>query len=84
LRYFVAVADGKRLARCDAETARRPAVVAISSDGFSYAFGDPVKCLRLTPEPKRVAIGIITRKGKLGPATEKFCQCAKEAFSTLR
>jgi hypothetical protein len=32
-----------------------------------------------TPEPKRIAIGIITRKGKLSPATEKFCQCAKEA-----
>jgi hypothetical protein len=30
-----------------------------------------------TPEPKRIAIGLITRKGKLSPATEKFCQCAK-------
>jgi hypothetical protein len=26
-----------------------------------------------------IAIGLITRKGKLSPATEKFCQCAKEA-----
>ena len=34
-----------------------------------------------TPEPKRIAIGLITRKGKLSPATEKFCQCAKDAFS---
>jgi hypothetical protein len=34
-----------------------------------------------TPEPKRVAIEIITRKGKFGRAAEKFCQCAKEAFS---
>jgi hypothetical protein len=32
-------------------------------------------------EPKRVAIGIITRKGKLSPAREKFCKCAKEAFA---
>lgn len=32
-----------------------------------------------TPEPKRIAIGLITRKRKLSPATEKFCQCAKEA-----
>src|SRR4029453_5566983 len=54
--------------------------VAITSDAFNYAFNDRIKCVRLTPEPKRVAIGIITRKGKLGPAAEKFCQCAKEAF----
>jgi DNA-binding transcriptional LysR family regulator len=58
--------------------------VAASSDAFSYAFGDRVKCLRLTPEPKRVSIGIITRKGKLNPAAEKFCQRAKEAFGALR
>jgi len=57
--------------------------VAIASDVFSYVFGDRVKCLRLTPEPKRVAVGIITRKGKLSPAAEKFCQCAKEAFAAL-
>ena len=55
--------------------------VAISSDIFNYAFGDQVKCLRLTPEPKRVAIGIITRKEKLSPAAEKFWQCAREAAS---
>jgi len=58
--------------------------VAISSDAFSYLFGDGVKLLRLTPEPKRVSIGIITRKGKLSPAAEKFCQCAKEAFASIR
>ncbi len=55
--------------------------VALSSDAFSYMFGDRVKLLRLTPEPKRVAIGIIMRKGKLSPAAEKFCQCAKDAFA---
>lgn len=58
--------------------------VAISSTAFSYLFGDRIKCLRLTPEPKRVVIGIVTRKGKLSPAAEKFCQCAKEALKTLR
>jgi DNA-binding transcriptional LysR family regulator len=58
--------------------------VAISSTAFNYLFGDRVKCLRLTPEPKRVSIGIITRKGKLSPAAEKFCQCAKDAFAGLR
>jgi DNA-binding transcriptional LysR family regulator len=57
--------------------------VAISSDVFSYVFGDRVKQVRLTPEPKRVVIGIITRKGKLSPAAEKFCQCAREAFGAL-
>ena len=58
--------------------------VAITSDAFNYAFNDPIKRLRLTPEPKRITIGIITRKGKLGPAAEKFCQCAKEAFASIR
>jgi DNA-binding transcriptional LysR family regulator len=55
--------------------------VAIVSNAFDYAFGDRVKLLPLTPEPKRVPLGIISRKGKLSPAAEKFCQCAKEAFS---
>ena len=58
--------------------------VAITSDAFNYAFNDRIKCLRLTPEPKRVTIGIITRKGRLSPAAEKFCQCEKEAFATTR
>ena len=58
--------------------------VALTSDAFSYAFNDRIKLLRLTPEPKRVAIGIITRKGRLSPAAEKFCQCAKEAFGAIR
>jgi DNA-binding transcriptional LysR family regulator len=58
--------------------------VALSSDAFSYIFGDQIKMLRLTPEPKRVTIGIITRKEKLSPAAEKFCQCAKDAFAAIR
>jgi len=57
--------------------------VAITSDAFNYAFNNRIKCLRLTPEPKRVTIGIITRRGQLGPAAEKFCQCAKEAFASI-
>ena len=57
--------------------------VTVSSNVFSYVFGDRVKCVRLTPEPKRVVIGIITRKGKLSAAAETFCQCAKEAFAAL-
>jgi LysR family transcriptional regulator, benzoate and cis,cis-muconate-responsive activator of ben and cat genes len=58
--------------------------VAIASDTFDYAFGNRVKFLPLTPEPKRVPVGIISRKGRLGPAAEKFCQCAKEAFRAAR
>ena len=54
--------------------------VALCSDVFSYVFGDRVECLRLTPE-QRLAIGIITLKGNLSPAVEKFCQCAKQAFA---
>ena len=55
--------------------------VAIASDAFAYAFDDRVKFLPLTPEPERVPVGILSRKGKLSPAAEKFCECAKEAFS---
>lgn len=55
--------------------------IAIASDAFAYAFGDRVKFLPLKPEPQRVPLGIISLKGKLTPAMEKFCECAKEAFS---
>ena len=58
--------------------------VAIVSNAFDYAFGDRVKLLPLTPEPKRVPLGIISRKGRLSPAAEKFCECAREAFSAAR
>ena len=54
--------------------------VAIASDAFDYAFGKRVKLLPLTPEPKRVPLGVISRKGRLSPAAEKFCLCAREAF----
>src|SRR6516165_12111896 len=57
--------------------------VALSSDAFSYMFGDRIKLLRLTPEPKRVQIGIISRKGILSAAAEKFCECAREAFAVI-
>jgi LysR family transcriptional regulator, benzoate and cis,cis-muconate-responsive activator of ben and cat genes len=58
--------------------------VAVVSDAFAYAFGDRVKLLPLAPEPKRVPLGIISRKGKPSPAAEEFCQCAKEAFGAAR
>jgi DNA-binding transcriptional LysR family regulator len=58
--------------------------VAIVSDAFDYSFSDRVKFLPLTPEPKRVPLGVISRKGRLSPAAEKFCLCAREAFSAAR
>ena len=53
-------------------------------DAFTHPFNGRIRRLRLTPEPKRITIGIITRKGKLGPAAEQFRQCAKEAFALNR
>lgn len=59
--------------------------VALTSEAFNYAaLNDRIKLVRLTPEPKRVAIGIITRKAKVDPTTDKFCQCAKEAVAAIR
>lgn len=58
--------------------------VAITSSVFSHAFADRLKCVRLKPEPARVALGMLMRKGKLKPAAEHFCSCAKVAFSALR
>jgi DNA-binding transcriptional LysR family regulator len=58
--------------------------VALTSEAFNYAFNDRIKCVRLTPEPKRIVVGMITRKGKLSAAAEMFSQCAKEAFASIR
>src|SRR6476620_7861791 len=52
--------------------------VAIGPD-FGYSFGNRIKFLHLTPEPKPFSVGIVARKGRLSPAAEKFWQCAKEA-----
>jgi DNA-binding transcriptional LysR family regulator len=54
--------------------------VAVSVD-FGYSFGNRVKFLRLTPEPKPFSVGIVATKGRLSRAAEKFWQCAKEAAS---
>jgi len=55
--------------------------VAIGAD-FGYSFGNRVKFLHLTPEPKPVSVGIAVPKGRLSPAAEKFWECAKESAST--
>src|ERR1700751_4872094 len=54
--------------------------VAVAVEALGYTFGNRVKLVRLTPEPRGISFGIATRKGKLSPATEKFCQCAREAL----
>ncbi len=33
------------------------------AESSCYSFGNRVKLLRLTPEPKRISIGIAARKG---------------------
>jgi len=53
--------------------------VAVAVD-FGYSFGNRVKFLHLTPEPKPFSVGIVATKGKLNPAAEKFWQCAKEVL----
>jgi DNA-binding transcriptional LysR family regulator len=58
--------------------------VAIASDAFAYPFGNRVRLLPLTPEPRRVPFGVLMRKEKLSPAAEKFCICASVAFSEAR
>jgi DNA-binding transcriptional LysR family regulator len=52
--------------------------VAIAAD-FGFSFGNRIKFLYLTPEPKPISVGMIALKGKLSTAAEKFWQCAKEA-----
>jgi DNA-binding transcriptional LysR family regulator len=54
--------------------------VAIATD-FAYSFGNRVKFLHITPEPKPISAGIIGTKGRLSPAAETFWQRAKEAAS---
>jgi len=55
--------------------------VAIGVDPFGRSFGNRVKLLHISPEPKPISIGIAAPKGRLSPAAEKFWQCAKEAAS---
>src|SRR4051795_11443482 len=54
--------------------------VAVAVD-FGYSFGNRIKFLHLTPEPKPFSVGIVATKGRLSPVAEKFWQCGKEAAS---
>jgi len=57
--------------------------VAVAVEGLGYTFGNRVKLVRLTPEPKPLSFGIAARKGRLSPATEKFWQCARDAAASI-
>jgi DNA-binding transcriptional LysR family regulator len=46
--------------------------VAIGVNLFGYSFGNRVKLLPITPEPKPISVGIAGAKGRLSPAAEKF------------
>jgi LysR family transcriptional regulator, benzoate and cis,cis-muconate-responsive activator of ben and cat genes len=55
--------------------------ITISIDVVGYSFGNRVKLLHITPEPKPISVGIVGVKGRIGPVAETFWQCAKEAAS---
>jgi DNA-binding transcriptional LysR family regulator len=55
--------------------------VTIALDVLRHSFGNRVKLVHITPEPKPISVGIVGTKGRLSPAAEKFWQCAKEAAS---
>ena len=57
--------------------------VGLAGDSFGYVFGNRVKILPLTPDPKMISIGLAARKGTLSPPAETFWQCAKRAHSAF-
>jgi DNA-binding transcriptional LysR family regulator len=58
--------------------------VTIGADVFGHSFGNRVKLLHITREPKPISVAIVALKGRLSPAAEKFWQCAKQAASAKR
>jgi len=55
--------------------------VGIVVDVLRHSFGNRVKLLHITPEPKPISVNIAGTKNRLSPVAEKFWQCAKEAAS---
>ena len=45
---------------------------------FGYSFGNRVRFLHLTPEPKPISVGIAGPKRRLSSAAEKFWECARQ------
>ena len=57
--------------------------VGLAGDSFGYVFGNRVKILPLTPDPKMISIGLAARKGTLSSPAQTFWQCAKQAHSAF-
>jgi DNA-binding transcriptional LysR family regulator len=57
--------------------------VGLAGDRFGYIFGQRVKILPLTPDPKTIPIGLAAPKRTLSPAAEAFWQGAKQAHSAF-
>ena len=55
--------------------------VTLGVDVLARSFGNRVKLLHITPEPKPTGVAIVALKGRLSPAAEKSWECAKEAAS---
>jgi DNA-binding transcriptional LysR family regulator len=53
--------------------------ITLNIDVLGLGFGNLIKLLHITPEPRPISVGIVALKGRLSPAAEKFWQCAKEA-----
>ena len=45
--------------------------VGFAGDSFGYVFGNRVKILPLTPDPKMISIGLAARKGTLSPRRKR-------------
>jgi DNA-binding transcriptional LysR family regulator len=58
--------------------------VGISVDGLGYSLGSRVKLTATHSRAKTTFLRHRHAKRKLSPATEKFCQCGREAFGALR
>ena len=57
--------------------------VGLAGDRFGHLFGQRVKILPLTPDPKMISIGLAAGKRTLSPAAETLWQCAKKAHSAF-
>src|SRR6476660_6721240 len=57
--------------------------VTMSIDVLGHSFGNRVKLVHITPEPKPISVGIVALKGRLSPAAEKFWECEKEAAAAI-
>jgi len=53
--------------------------ITLGMDVLERSFGNRVKLLHITPEPKPTSVTIVALKGRLSPAAAKFWECAKEA-----